>query len=118
MQFSNTNYNLYKSFLVVYETCNISKAAEQLFISQPAVSHNIKELEKQLGVQLFYKKSNGMSATSEATALYKYVSNAFNSIWKGEMTILDMTGLKTGVVKNLFSSLRINAFILPLLLIT
>ncbi len=46
MQFSNINYNLYKSFLVVYETKNISRAADLLYISQPAVSHNIKELEK------------------------------------------------------------------------
>ena len=99
MQFSNINYNLYKSFLVVYETKNISKAAEFLYISQPAVSHNIKELEKQLGVQLFYKKSNGMSTTSEADILYRYISSAFNSILKGELTISDMAGLKTGVVK-------------------
>lgn len=99
MQFSNINYNLYKSFLVVYETKNISKAADLLYISQPAVSHNIKELEKQLGIQLFYKKANGMSSTSEADILYKYISSAFNSIWKGELTISDMAGLKTGVVK-------------------
>lgn len=99
MQFSNINYNLYKSFLVVYETSNISKAAEMLYISQPAVSHNIKELEKQLGIQLFYKKSNGMSATNEAHILYKYISSAFNSIWKGETTISDMAGLKTGTVR-------------------
>lgn len=99
MQFSNINYNLYKSFLVVYETSNISRAAEVLYISQPAVSHNIKELEKQLGVQLFYKRANGMSSTSEANILYKYISSAFNSIWKGEMTISDMAELKTGVVK-------------------
>ena len=99
MQFSNINYNLYKSFLVVYETQNISRAAELLYISQPAVSHNIKELEKQLGIQLFYKKSSGMNATSEAEILYKYISSAFNSIWKGEQTISDMAGLKTGVVK-------------------
>lgn len=99
MQFSNINYNLYKSFLVVYETGNISKAAELLYISQPAVSHNIKELEKQLGIQLFYKKSNGMSATNEANILYKYISSAFNSIWKGETTISDMAGLKTGIVR-------------------
>ena len=99
MQFSNINYNLYKSFLVVYETKNISKAAEFLYISQPAVSHNIKELEKQLGVQLFFKKSNGMSTTSEADLLYKYISSAFNSILKGELTISDMAGLKSGVVK-------------------
>lgn len=99
MQFSNINYNLYKSFLVVYETGNISRAADLLYISQPAVSHNIKELEKQLGIQLFYKKANGMSATNEAEILYKYISSAFNSIWKGELTISDMAGLKTGVVK-------------------
>ena len=99
MQFSNINYNLYKSFWVVYETRNISRAADLLYISQPAVSHNIKELEKQLGIQLFYKKANGMSATSESDILYKYISSAFNSIWKGEMTISDMAGLKTGVVK-------------------
>lgn len=99
MQFSNINYNLYKSFLVVYETKNISKAAEFLYISQPAVSHNIKELEKQLGVQLFYKKSNGMSTTTEADTLYKYISSAFNSILKGELTIADMAELKTGIIK-------------------
>jgi DNA-binding transcriptional LysR family regulator len=85
--------------LVVYETKNISRAADLLYISQPAVSHNIKELEKQLGIQLFYKKANGMSSTSEADILYKYISSAFNSIWKGELTISDMAGLKTGVVK-------------------
>ena len=99
MQFSNINYNLYKSFLVVYETKNISRAADLLYISQPAVSHNIKDLEKQLGIQLFYKKANGMSSTNEADILYKYISSAFNSIWKGELTISDMAGLKTGVVK-------------------
>ena len=99
MQFSNINYNLYKSFLVVFETRNISKAAELLYISQPAVSHNIKELEKQLDIQLFYKKANGMNATNEAEILYRYISSAFNSIWKGELTISDMAGLKTGIVK-------------------
>lgn len=99
MQFSNINYNLYKSFIAVYETQNISKAAELLYVSQPAVSHNIKELEKQLGIQLFYKRFNGMNATSEADILYKYISSAFNSILKGEMTISDMAGLKAGIVK-------------------
>jgi DNA-binding transcriptional LysR family regulator len=40
-----------------------------------------------------------MSSTNEADILYKYISSAFNSIWKGELTISDMAGLKTGVVK-------------------
>ena len=48
---------------IPYETKNISRAAEILYISQPAVSHNIKELEKQLNIQLFYKKVKRMSFT-------------------------------------------------------
>ena len=91
--------DLYKVFYTVATVGNITKAAEELYISQPAVSHNIKELEKQLGVQLFYKISNGMSTTSEADILYRYISSAFNSILKGELTISDMAGLKTGIVK-------------------
>ena len=99
MQFSGINYNLYKTFITVYETQNLSKAADLLYVSQPAVSHNVKELEKQLNIQLFYKKFNGVSATNAATVLYKYISSALNSITKGEMTISEMAGLKTGVVR-------------------
>ena len=99
MQFSNINYNLYKSFLVVYETKNISRAADILYISQPAVSHNIKELEKQLNIQLFYKKSNGMSTTSEADVLYKYISSASILFGKVSSLYLIWRGLKLALLK-------------------
>ena len=53
MKNSNVNINLYKTFLEVYELKNISKTAKKMYISQSAVSQNIKSLENQLGVTLF-----------------------------------------------------------------
>ena len=41
----NIDLNLYKVFIKVYELKNISKASEALFVSQPSISHSIKELE-------------------------------------------------------------------------
>ena len=45
----NINFELYRVFCVVAECKNITRAAEQLHISQPAISKSIKSLEEQLG---------------------------------------------------------------------
>ena len=52
----NVNFELYKIFYAVAVHENITKAAEELFISQPAVSKSIKNLEEQLGGQLFFRQ--------------------------------------------------------------
>ena len=41
----NTDYNLYKIFLYLYEEKSISKTANKLYVSQPAISYSLKELE-------------------------------------------------------------------------
>lgn len=81
--------NLYKTFMKVYELKSISKAADALYVSQPAISYNIKELEKELDVKLFYRKPKGVEPTLEAEKLYYYISNALNIIHIGEMKISD-----------------------------
>lgn len=48
-------FKLLKTFRAVYETRNFSKAAELLYISQPAVSNQIKQLEEELDIQLFVR---------------------------------------------------------------
>ena len=53
----NTDYNLYKIFLYLYEEKSISKTAAKLYVSQPAISYSLKELENQLGYTLFYRNS-------------------------------------------------------------
>ena len=66
----------YKVFLTVAETLSFSKAADQLFISQPAVTKHIKELERQLGIALFLRKGNKIYLTSAGEIVYKYNKQA------------------------------------------
>ena len=51
-------------FAKIYDEKSISKAAEQLFVSQPALSIAISNLEKELGVRLFDRNRNGLSITA------------------------------------------------------
>ena len=48
----------------------VSKAAEHLYISQPSLSNAVKDLEKEFGVSLFYRRHNGMFLTPAGTKLY------------------------------------------------
>lgn len=57
------NLAKYKIFLSVAECKSISKAATQLYISQPAVSITIKKLEKSLNTTLFIRKPKGVTLT-------------------------------------------------------
>ena len=95
----NIDLNLYKVFLKVYELKNLSKASETLYVSQPSISHSIKELENQLGIKLFYRNSKGVEPTSEAKNLYYYIANAFNTIESGEKMLTDFSDLKSGTIK-------------------
>lgn len=58
-------------FIKVVECGNISKAAENLYVSQPYLSKNIKALEERLGFDLFIRDRNKLIITSEGTEFYK-----------------------------------------------
>jgi len=88
---SNVNFNLYKSFVAVYEARNISRAAAALQITQPTVTYNIKELERQLEVKLFHTHPRGVEPTKDAHELYKFVSEGMISIINGENKIREFT---------------------------
>ncbi len=96
---NNTDYNLYKIFLYLYEQKSISKTANLLYVSQPAISYSLKELENQLGYTLFYRNSKGIEPTMEAKELYSYVSTAFNIMKSGEEHIKNLTSLNIGCIK-------------------
>ena len=65
------NLSLYKVFYTVANSRNISKAAAELFISQPAISKSIRKLEQSLGVTLFSRNSRGVQLTEEGEILYE-----------------------------------------------
>ena len=73
------SYSEYKVFLCVAECGSISQSAEQLYISQPAVSMTIKKLEESLGTTLFLRKPRGVVLTENGRLLYDGVKRAFES---------------------------------------
>ena len=67
-------------FLAVAEQLNFTRAAETLYISQPALSKQITRLEQEIGVQLFARKSRGIELTPAGTALYHAAERIFEAI--------------------------------------
>ena len=59
------NLDLYRVFYTVAKNGSLTKAAEELYISQPAVSQSVKQLENQLGVTLFNRTYRGMELSEE-----------------------------------------------------
>lgn len=95
----NTDYNLYKIFLYLFEEKSISKTAARLYVSQPAISYSLKELENQLGYTLFYRNSKGIEPTVEAKELYGYISTAFNILNDAEEHIKNLNDLNIGCIR-------------------
>lgn len=62
--------------MVLAKRGNITKAAEELLISQPAISKSIENLEEQLGGQLFIRTKRGVNLTEEGKKFYKYIERA------------------------------------------
>ncbi len=95
----NMDYNLYKIFLYLYEERSISKTANKLYVSQPAISYSLKELENSLGYTLFTRNSKGIEPTIEAKELYNYISTAFNILNDAEEHIKNLKELNVGHIK-------------------
>jgi len=69
-------FKLLKTFQIVYEQMNFSKAATCLYISQPAVSNQIKQLEEELGCSLFLRNGRqDVVPTRQAEVLYNRLLN-------------------------------------------
>lgn len=80
----NQNLSSYKIFYTVANTGNISKAAKELYISQPAISKSIQKLEESIGTRLFERSSRGVTLTDAGELLYTHVKSAFETLTLGE----------------------------------
>lgn len=78
------NYELYKVFYHVAKSLSFSEAAEELFISQSAVSQSIKTLERRLNQTLFIRSTKRVALTKEGELLLKHIEPAINLISRGE----------------------------------
>ena len=111
----NINFELYRVFYTVANTGNITKAAEELMISQPAISKSIKNLEEQLGGQLFIRTKRGVILTDEGKEFYNYISRAMEYIYNAENKFTDLIDLNTGTIKIGVSTTLTKEFLTPYL---
>lgn len=76
------DFELYRIFVAVAKEENITKASIKLNISQPAVTKQIKNLENQLSLKLFERKSKGLSLTIGGKELYEKLRNPIEELNK------------------------------------
>ena len=76
------NLNLLKYYYEVVKERSITKAAEKIFITQPAMSRAIKELETQLNTILLERNKKGVVPTEEGLILYNHIESILNEIDK------------------------------------
>lgn len=109
------NFEYYRVFYYVGKNKNLTKAAEELFISQPAVTHAIKRLEEDLNCRLFYRKKTGVEFTHEGQSLYEYVSSAFSQLVKGENEISSRGDGSSGTIYIAASVTALHCFLFQFL---
>ena len=95
----NIDLNLYLLFHTVAKLGSITKAAEELYVSQPAITQNIKTLEHQLGATLFIRTKKGVTLTEEAKVLYNYIDEGVTYIKNGEAKFQELMNLQDGTLK-------------------
>lgn len=94
----NFDMNLYKVFYVVAKNNSFSKAAEELFVTQPSISYSIKQLEYRLNIKLFQRNHKGIKITPEGKEVFEYVKKSYNDIIVGERNLTENKNLKSGKI--------------------
>ncbi len=109
----NISYDWYRIFAAVAECKSITAAAEKLFISQPAVSQCIRQLEDAVGCQLFSRNPKGVNLTTEGEALFVHVSAGLKAFSDGERKLTSMLRLDTGEIRIGASDMTLAYCLLP-----
>lgn len=94
----NINFELYKVFYEVANEGSISKGAEKLMISQPAVTKSIQTLESELGGKLFIRTPKGIVLTNEGKELYSYIKEGMTYFINGTNKFMSLKNLDSGVL--------------------
>ncbi|MDF2670222.1 MAG: LysR family transcriptional regulator [Paenibacillus sp.] len=93
------NTEWYRIFLHTARSGNLTKAAQELHITQPSVSYAVKQLEAGLGVKLFERLSKGVRLTSEGRDLLQYIEHSFSLLQAAELRMKSLKDLSAGELK-------------------
>jgi len=109
------NLEYYKVFYSVCCCGGITAAAEELCISQPAVSQAVRQLEGTLGCRLFSRTSRGVKLTKEGEVLFSYVKRGIEMLYEGEEMMGRIQDLETGEIRIGASDMTLQFYLLPYL---
>ena len=94
------NLELYKVFYTVAKCGSLTRAAEELYISQPAVSQSIKQLETQLGVSLFNRTHRGMELSAQGgKVIFDKVEAALGLFNEAQVMLSQINSSATGTIR-------------------
>ncbi|WP_138495565.1 LysR family transcriptional regulator [Paenibacillus pinistramenti] len=111
----NNNYELYKVFYWAAKTGSLSQAAKVLYLTQPSVSHAIKQLEDSFGIPLFHRNARGVVLTQEGSMLYSYIEQSQILISIAEEKMAALKNLESGELRIGGSDSLFKHYLLPYL---
>ena len=111
----NVNFEYYKVFYHVCACGSLTAAAQELCISQPAVSQAVRQLEKEAGTKLFFRTSKGVQLTREGELLYHYVKPGVEELLEGGKMLERMLNMDVGEVRIGASDMTLQFYLLPYL---
>ena len=110
-----SNLEYYKVFYYVAKCGSVTRAADELAISQPAVSQAIKQLERILGVDLFYRAARGVKLTGEGQLLFSHVEKGYEQMELGVKKVRQMQNMELGEIRIGASDMTLQFYLLPFL---
>lgn len=111
----NTNLELYKVFYYVAKNKSISRAANELIISQPAVSKSIKQLESELNTILFNRTNTGVSLTYAGEVLFNKIKKAMELISSSIDDLNSLNNMEYGIINIGAGNTIIEKYLMPLI---
>lgn len=106
------NLRQLKIFVTVCKTESMSQAARELYMTQPAISQTISELEAKLNVKLFDRIKKRLNLTYPGKVLLRYSKRILNLIEETEHTIEDIANMNQGQLR-IGASMTIGTYLLP-----
>ncbi|SDD33107.1 DNA-binding transcriptional regulator, LysR family [Paenibacillus sp. UNCCL117] len=107
------NLEWYRIFLQTARHGNLTKAAQELHITQPSVSYALKQMEQSLGIKLFNRLSKGVELTQEGRALLGYVEQSFSLLDAAQEHVQKLKQLTEGELRIGASESLIKHLLLP-----
>ena len=86
-------------FISLAKTLHYTRTSEQLHISQPSLSYEIRELERSLGVELFHRTRRQISLTEQGKAFLPYAEKAISTLDKGTELLRRMEKTSLGEIR-------------------